>query len=57
MITTPVLQLPNFQKPFIVETDTSHHGVGAVRMQDGHPLGYLSKALGPRSVGLSIYEK
>ena len=26
-------------------------------MQDGHPLAYLSKALGPRSRGLSAYEK
>lgn len=26
-------------------------------MQDGHPLAYLSKALGPKSRGLSTYEK
>lgn len=57
MTTTPVLQLPNFEKPFIVETNASYHGIGAVLMQGGHPLAYLSKALGPKSVGLSIYEK
>ena len=26
-------------------------------MQNGHPLAYLSRALGPRSMGLSTYEK
>jgi hypothetical protein len=26
-------------------------------MQDGHPLAYISKALGPKSQGLSTYEK
>jgi hypothetical protein len=26
-------------------------------MQEGHPLAYLSKALGPKSRGLSTYEK
>lgn len=26
-------------------------------MQDGHPLAYLSKALGPKSQGLSTYDK
>lgn len=57
MTTTPVLQLPNFEKPFIVETNASYHGIGVVLMQGGHPLAYLSKALGPKSVGLSIYEK
>lgn len=57
MTTAPVLQLPNFEKPFIVETDANCHGIGAVLMQGGHALAYLSKALGPKSVGLSIYEK
>lgn len=26
-------------------------------MQEGHPLAFISKALGPRSQGLSTYEK
>jgi hypothetical protein len=26
-------------------------------MQEGHPLAFLSKALGPKSRGLSTYEK
>lgn len=54
---SPVLALPNFSRPFCIETDASKGGVGAVLMQDGHPLAYLSKALGPKSCGLSTYEK
>ena len=26
-------------------------------MQEGHPLAYVSKALGPKNRGLSVYEK
>jgi len=30
---TPVLDLPNFQEPFTIETDAWHDGIGAVLMQ------------------------
>lgn len=56
MITTLVLQLLDFEKPFIVETYANYHGIGAVLMQES-PLIDLGKALGHKSVGLSIYEK
>lgn len=52
-----MLALPNFAKPFSTETDASESGVGAVLMQDGHPLAFFSKALGAKSRGLSTYEK
>lgn len=31
--------------------------MGVVLLQDGHPLAFVSKALGPRTRGLSTYEK
>jgi hypothetical protein len=40
-----------------METDASGVDIGAVLMQLGHPLVFLSKALGPRSQGLLAYEK
>ena len=57
MVTTPVLALPNFQEPFEVETDGSDIGIGAVLMQHGQPVAFLSKALGESHKHLSIYEK
>jgi hypothetical protein len=53
----PVLVLPDFSQPFTLETDASGTGVGAVLMQQGHPLAFMSKSLSPRLQGLSTYEK
>jgi hypothetical protein len=47
----------DFQKPFCIETNSLDGGVGAVLMQDHHPIAYISKSLGPRMRGLSTYEK
>jgi hypothetical protein len=57
LVTAPVLQLPDFSQKFSIETDACDTGVGAVLMQQGHPLAYLSKALGPKNAALSTYEK
>lgn len=57
LISAPVLVLPNFNKQFQIHTDASDKGVGAVLMQDGHPLAFISKALGPQTLGLSTYER
>lgn len=57
MNTTPVLALPDWNKVFVLETDASDLGIGAVLMQDQQPIGYLSKALGPIHQELSVYEK
>ena len=52
----PVLAIPNFEIPFEIETDASKGGIGAV-MQQGHPLAYISRALGPKWQRLAVYEK
>lgn len=51
LITASTLALPDFTKPFIVETDACDYGVGAMLQQEGHPIDYMSKALGPRMRG------
>lgn len=53
----PVLAIPDFTKTFAIETDACHNGVGAVLLQGGHPLAYVSKPLGIKTQGLSTYEK
>ena len=32
-----VLGLPNFSKPFTLETNASNYGIGAILSQDGRP--------------------
>nr|GEX36020.1 TMV resistance protein N [Tanacetum cinerariifolium] len=57
MIEAPVLALPNFSQEFVVETDVSGTGIGAVLCQNEHPIAYLSKTLVAKHQSLSTYEK
>ena len=52
-----VLRLPNFDIEFVIETDASNVGIGAILMQEGHPLAYFSHKLGPRLHAASTYIK
>ena len=57
MVSAPVLALPNFNIPFVVESDASNEGIGAVLSQGGRPVAYFSKGLSTRHQVLSVYEK
>ena len=62
LCSAPVFQAPNFEKQFILQTDASEQGVGAVLNQlDGsgadHPVAYFSRKLLPREEKYSTVEK
>lgn len=57
LTTASVLALPEFTKQFVIETDASDVGFGAVLMQSNHPIDYLSKAVSAKNQALSTYEK
>lgn len=57
MSTPPVLALPDFTQPFVLEADASGIGTGAVLMQNGRPISFLSRTLGTKTAASSTYEK
>jgi len=60
MSEAPILRLPDFTKPFILQTDGSNTGIGAALLQDFHdgrfPIAYASKKLLPRERNYSTIE-
>ncbi|XP_076928786.1 uncharacterized protein LOC143592869 [Bidens hawaiensis] len=57
LTTATVLALPDFSKVFIIETDASAKGLGAVLMQENHPLTFISKGISVKQQAMSVYEK
>jgi RNase H-like domain found in reverse transcriptase len=57
MVSVPVLTMPNFTQPFVLETDASDKGMRAVLMQNRRSIAFLSKSLGVKAMGYSTYEK
>ena len=58
----PVLQHPNLELPFVVETDASDFAVGAVLSQadsagDLHPVAYFSRKLTKAELNYSVHDK
>lgn len=45
LTTTPTLTLANFEKQFVIETDTSSDSIGVVLTQKGQPIAYMSHDL------------
>ncbi|XP_074838879.1 uncharacterized protein LOC142005085 [Carettochelys insculpta] len=62
LMSEPVLRTPDYDMPFVITTDASEWGVGAILMQEGpdqqlHPLLFLSKKLSETESHWSISEK
>jgi hypothetical protein len=55
MSEVPVLGLPNFNEKFILETGASGVGMGAVLIQNNHPICYFSKQFCPKMLQASTY--
>lgn len=45
MSSCPVLALPDFTQPFVLECDALGEGIRAVLMQNNHPIGFESRKL------------
>jgi hypothetical protein len=55
MTKAPVLTLPNFEEEFMIDTDASGLGMGAVLSQRGHPISYFSQKFCNKLLNASTY--
>ena len=65
VLSAPSLNHPNFDLPFVLETDASDFAVGAVLSQpvdssnldDLHPVGFFSRKMLPAEVNYNVHDK
>lgn len=55
MTKAPVLALPNFDEDFMIDTDASGLGMGAILSQNRHPITFFSKKFCPKFLSTSTY--
>ena len=53
----PVLRYPDYAKEFVLTTDASNVGIGAVLSQEGHPCCYISSTLDKAQQNYTTTEK
>ena len=61
-LSKPILQLPDFAKPFTIATDTSKYASGAILLQtdsngEWYPYSYLSQSFIPAKRNYNIYDQ